>query len=213
MSSKQIKMYRRKTVPKKYMTLNSKKRYTLSKRINIKNNIYYFSRYVSLGTIQASNSIPEFQALFFALSDVPNYLEFVDLFDMYKINAVKITFTPKQNSSISIGSVNNADASSRFFSAIDYNDGTIPVSIDELREYQTAKFTSVIKTHTRYIYKPKIIDSSGAYNPNNPWINTASSSAIHYGLKTAIEPINSTSTTAMLYTVECKYYMSFRNVH
>jgi len=110
----------------------------------------------------------------------------------------------------SLTAVNNPNASSRFFSAIDYNDGTAPTSVDEIREYATAKFTPILKTHKRVIYKPKILDSSSF--SISPWLTTASPGANYFGLKVAVEAMGSSGTTSMTYNIEAKFYMSFKNV-
>jgi len=129
---------------------------------------------------------------------------------MYKINCIKVTFYPQVTQSVSSGSVNNPNASSRFFSVIDYNDGNAPTSIDELRQYQSCKVTPILRKHKRVIFKPKILDTNGF--SISPWMSTASSSANYYGLKVAVEPMDSSSTLTMTYTVEAKFYMSFKQV-
>lgn len=183
-----------------------RKRYTKRTRTSL----YRFTRYSDFGSVFINNINDTFGGLNFSLSDVPNSAEFTSLFDMYKINGVKITFIPQMTENISLGAVNNAYASSRFFSAIDYNDATAPVTVDELRQYQSAKWTPILKRHTRYIPKPKIIDSGGF--TLSPWISTATPNANYFGIKYAIEAMASTGTTTMEYTVECKFYMSFRQV-
>lgn len=172
--------------------------------------LYLFKRFCDYGEIYISSSTPYFGAYNFSLSDLPNSTEFTSLYDMYKINCVKITFLPQQTQSISIGAINNPNASARFFSVIDYNDGTIPTSLDELRQYQSCKMTPILRPHKRVIFKPKILDSNGF--SISPWMSTSSPSANYFGLKIAVEPMDSTTTTTMTYTVEAKLYMSFKQV-
>lgn len=172
--------------------------------------LYLFKRFCDFGTFTISNTTQTFSAFNFSLDDLPNVTEFTSLYDMYKINCVKITFIPQMNTSVSIGSINNPNASARFFSAIDYNDGTAPTSVDDLRQYQSAKYTPILRQHKRVIFKPKILDSSN-YSVS-PWLSTASPSSNYFGLKVAVEAMDSTSTLSMQYKVECKYYMSFKQV-
>lgn len=190
-----------------------------SNRLNVPRNklrkystdvLYYFKRHVDYGELTISNTVNTYTVYNFSLSDLPNSAEFTGLFDMYKVTAVKVTFLPQQTQSISIGTINNPNASSRFFSVIDYNDGTAPSSIDELRQYQTCQFTSVLKPHTRYIPKPKILDTNGF--AISPWMSTASPNANYFGLKVAVEPMDSTSTLSMIYTVEVEMYLVFKQV-
>lgn len=173
--------------------------------------LYLFKRYTgALGPITISNISPTLLAFNFSLSDVPDVTDFTKLYDMYKLNCVKISFIPQMDTNVSLGSLNNPVASARFFSAIDYNDGTAPLNVDELRQYSTCKMTPILRKHKRVIYKPKILDTSG-YS-TSPWMSTSYNTADYYGLKVAIEPMLSTTTTSMTYSVECVYYMSFKKV-
>lgn len=204
--------YRKRTYRKRTgLKRNYRRRYTARSRYSKKGQkLYLFKRHVDFGEFTVANNINTYTAYNFSLSDLPNSTEFTNLYDMYKINCVKIKFLPQQTQSISIGSINNPNASARFFSAIDYNDGAQPTSIDELRQYQTCKYTPILRQHKRVIFKPKILDTNGFSIA--PWMSTASPNANYFGLKVAVEPIDSTSTLSMIYTVECTYYMSFKQV-
>lgn len=199
--------YRRRTGIKRAYRRRFRARTRYSKRGQ---KLYLFKRFCDYGELSISNALPTFSAYNFSLSDLPNSTEFTSLYDMYKINCVKISFIPQQTQSISIGSINNPNASARFFSAIDYNDGSAPTSLDDLRQYQSCKMTPILRTHKRVIFKPKILDSNGF--SISPWMTTASPSANYFGLKVAVEPMESTTTTTMVYTIEAKLYMSFKQV-
>lgn len=202
---------RRRTVYRKRTTRAYRKRFSRGYRYSKRGQrLYLFKRFVRLNEITVDNINASYGAINFSLNDVPNYTEFTALYDMYKINCVKITFLPQMTQSVSIGSVNNPIANARVFTAIDYNDGGQPTSIDELREYQSAKYTTVLRPHKRVIFKPKILDTS-SYSLS-PWMSTAAPTTNYYGLKYAIEPMASSTTTSMAFQVECKYYMSFKNV-
>lgn len=129
---------------------------------------------------------------------------------MYKINCVKMTFLPQVTNNISLSSTNNPNASTRFFSVIDYNDATIPTSIDELRNYASCKMTPILRPHKRIIYKPKIL-VDGVMSAT-PWLATSTSSTNYFGLKIGIETMDSSVTTSMEYSVEAVFYMTFKNV-
>ena len=116
-------------------SMSSRYKSRKSRRIRSKKSQYFFSRYTdALGYVNCDGTNPALYAFNFSLSDLPNYTEFTSLYDMYKINAVKITFIPYQTVSNSVATINNADNTARFFSAIDYNDGTAPITTDNLRE-------------------------------------------------------------------------------
>lgn len=170
--------------------------------------VFLYKRFCSLGTIAADSTLDQFAAYSFELNNLPGFAEFTSLYDFYKINAVKISFIPTQTVSNSLSTISNAQ-NSRFFSVIDYNDDTAPTSLDELRQYASCRYTSIFRTHKRYIYKPKY--SIQSYVQSRQWINTATPSTEWYGLKIGIEAMGSTVSTSMNYRVEAKYYVSFKN--
>lgn len=173
--------------------------------------VYLFKRFLGLGVTPVSNVAPTLYTIDFRLNQLPNYTEFTDLYDQYKINAVKLSFLPSQTQSISLSSTNNS-TQGRFFSAIDYNDANSPVSIDELRQYQSCKWTSMYRPHKRF-FRPKIQDRGASYTPGKPWINCTSPDQQYLALKVGIEPTNATApSTSLYYNVEAKFYMSFKNV-
>lgn len=183
-------------------------------RVGPSKKLHFFSRYVDLGSINASGTLDSLDSYAFQLNDVPGISEFIRLFDQYKLKAVKITFIPQQTENISLSTVNNAWGSQRFFSVIDYNDVNLLGSIDEAREYSTCKWTKVLRSHSRYIPNPQVLssDNTNAVYSWSPWLNTANTDVRYAGLKVAIENTFSTVSTSMLYNIEAKYYMVFRNV-
>lgn len=202
------RFYKKKVYRRKRRTLKKYRR----TGFRSKKNTYHYKRYANLGTFVVGNLTPTFASIDFALQQVPDNSDFTNLYDSYRINAVKVTFRPQQTESISIGSINNPAAYARFISAIDYNDISGVTSMDELRQYQSCKVTSVLKPHRRYIYHPRIQDRGFTYTPGRPWINCTSPDQTHFGLKVGADPINSTTTTTMTYTIEAVFYMSFKYV-
>lgn len=170
-----------------------------------------YKRYVDIGNFFINNITGSGSGLVFTLDQVPGYTEFTNLYDFYKLNAVKLTFYPQMTQNISLGSVNNANASARFFSVIDLNDATAPTSSNDLREYSTCRMTPILRRHSRFL-KPRIQDADKVYTPGRPWLYTSSPSIKHFGLKIFVEPMGSTSTTDMEYKCEAKFYLSFKSV-
>lgn len=202
--------YNRKRVSKKR---TYRRRWTRRTRYNKRGQkLYLFKRYTGIfGVATISNVSPTFISYNFSLRDLPNYQEFTNLYDQYKINAVKISFIPQMTQSVSIGSINNPAANARFFSVIDYNDDTPLTSIDDAREYASCKYTPILRTHKRYL-KPRLQDRGATYTPGRPWVNCTSPEQDYYGVKIAVEPMGSTTTQTMAYSVEAVYYLSFKNV-
>lgn len=182
------------------------KRTLRKKRLNIRKNVYHFTRYCDDVNIIADAVNPTRVAIDFRLNKLPNYTEFTALYDMFKINAVKVIIRPQMSQVNSLGTVNNIYYNDRIYSCIDYNDATAPTDINEVRQYQSCKIGSSIKPHKRYIYKPKILDSS-SYSMH-PWVACTAPNTSWYGLKVAIDTV----PNAAFWTVEVKYYLSFKNV-
>ncbi|AUM61706.1 capsid [uncultured virus] len=206
--------YRKRTYRKRYTRNRTYRRkyrrpYRYSRKTGQK--VYLYKRHCDFGEINVSNLTGAQGSYIFKLSQLPSVAEFTNLYDTYKINAVKLVFLPQQTQSVSIGSINNANAAARFFSVLDYNDNSVPLGPDELREYQSCKYTPILRPHKRY-FKPRIQDRGSSYTPGRPWINCTSPDQEYFGLKYAIEPIDSSTTTSMIYTVEAKFYLSFKQV-
>lgn len=191
----------------------------------IKQPVHYFTRFVDKGTISGDGTgTASFGVVSFTLSEVPGFGEFVNLYDYFKLNAVKVSFIPVSNvsvySAMGSGSIPlgaNTTYYDRFFSVVDYNDATVPTSIDSLREYSNCKWSPNNKIHKRFLH-PKVIlsvDDASAGSPvelgqfnKNPWLSTASNGAVFYGIKYAFEQF--TNNSDVRYRIECKFYMSFK---
>lgn len=170
--------------------------------------VYYFKRFSNAYTGFIVDNVGErFLTVNFSLNDVPNYTEFTAMFQLYKINAVKLHILPPQTMSNSLLTINNAQPSARLFSCIDTT-GNAYATINDMRQNQTLRFTSVLRPHKRYVYKPKILDGS-SYNVS-PWMSTSSPSTNYYCLDLGCEPIGSTTTTSMTFSIEATLYLSFK---
>lgn len=197
--------------------------------------VYYFKRKSSqvfdwigggpISTILSSGATTQSWAnIAFRLQDVPNYSDWTNAFDAYRIRAVKVNLIPMGNVSLSSNGVTGmagipvGNYAVRCFSAFDPNqDGvgiTGPNAVDQLREYQNSRWTPYNRIHKRYL-KPKIeMTSYGTSSGVNltgkqPWIQTADGgAAVHYGMPLAIDIANYPVGTP-LYQIECTYYLQF----
>lgn len=197
--------YRRRTSRKRSYRRRFRRSYRYSKKGT---KVFMYKRFCSLGTVAADSTLDQFFPFSFELNNVQGFSEFAQLYDFYKINAVKISFIPSQTMSNSLSTISN-NQNTRFFSVIDYNDDSTISSLDDLRQYSTCKWTSAFRTHKRYIYKPK--HSIASYVQSSQWCSTATPTTEWYGLKVGIEAMGATVTTSMNYRVEAKYYLSFKN--
>lgn len=196
-----------KTPSKKYPKTSSKKSMTMYKQPS--NPVRLVKRTSDYFSITVSGVAGSFGAYNFKLANVPGYAEFTNLYDQYRINAVSVCFFPRQTETSTLATVDTAKGNARLLTAIDYNDDTVPLTFDSLREYENCEVVSILEKHERYIPKPLFLNNSG--QNVNGWLATSSPSTNHYGLKYAIEPTLATGG-AFTYTVEVVYYLAFKNV-
>jgi hypothetical protein len=203
---KRTRSFNQKTAVRKVAKTDKSKKLAMYKQPN---NVRLARRNADYGQIVCALTTPTYGAFTLRLSNVPNSAEFTSLYDQYKINAVSLTFYPQlteASSIVAVTSVQNA----RVLTAIDYTDAAIPVSMDELREYENCEVNSAVKSFSVYIENPKFIDNTGSLRTG--YISTSSPSTLHYGLKYAIETLNPASAGAYLFRVEAVYYMSFKAI-
>lgn len=179
---------------------------------------HFFKFHVDKGAIafdDASNSAVA--GFTFKLSDISNYTELTALFDSYKLNKIVIMFFPTFNSIVN-PLTNASQILPTITSAIDPDDATAPSTQNELREYDTCRFTSGPRMHKRIIY-PKlrgILYNGGGdgYKKERPcYIDTAQAGVEHYGLKVWMDNGGNSSTGQTPYScrVEAIYYLTCKN--
>lgn len=146
---------------------------------------HHFKRTFLSDIFFSSNTGPVFGGLSFRLSSLPNYTEFTNLFDQYRINKIVIRFVPSANSD----SVGSTHVIPNFHTIIDNNDSTTPTALNELYESQSWKRTRGTQVQTRVFTPSSLIDIG--LSSNSPkwkqWISTDFPSVDHYGLKYALE--------------------------
>lgn len=159
----------------------------------------------------------------FTLDSLPNYTEFTNLYDLYKINGIKLTFVPSASEYINstTSGTANQNGFQRFASVLDFDDTSTPVNENELLQYSSLKQTPGWATHSRY-FKPRvntvvegIVGATLASSSTAPkWISTANPEVEHLGVKIFVPPpiAGSSVSAAITYTVYATYYVSCRNV-
>lgn len=186
--------------------------------------VHYFTRFQNYGTIQALNATTiTFGVVFFELANVPGFAEFTAMYDFFKINAVSVRFIPQSNVNLYNDTGQVQVVASQFYNRIvtvvDYNDRTVPTSLNDLRQYGNCKVGTNNRVHKRFFHpKPTLAvdEDSGsgtsyglAQMGKIPWIATGSDQAEWYGIKYGIEHANPGGTVD-LYKVEVKLYLSFK---
>jgi len=156
----------------------------------------------------------------FALSQVAGYADFTALFDEYRINWVKLTFTPPVTRAAStVGAGTNVNPSYPFYTVLDYNEVNAPANLTELGQYSSCvthdmngkPFSVFIRPHILGMVYQSAIATSYVSLPPRQWIANNYSAVPHYGLKygfmgtnIAVAPIDVLNITAE-WSVSCKY--------
>jgi hypothetical protein len=171
--------------------------------------IHNFYLSASRGAITTSTTIPSAGALTFILQDLPAYTELTALYDQYRIMKVKVEF-------IVTGATNPLTGPpGLILTALDYNDATTPASVNELVQYETVQSVPVGNYFERTLQPRSAVAAySGVFtsfaNVYAQWIDTASSSVVHYGIKYYIPAI-----ATSVYTISpiAHYHVQCRSLH
>lgn len=158
-------------------------------------NLAYFT------TSTVSNT---FAGTFFALSSMNDASEYAAVFDQYRIMAVEITLMP---STLTVSGLTG-----HILCAIDYDD--VATTTPALMAQKSTVVISNLQDTVVRSFTPKIALAaySGAFTsysvaPAHTWINTASTTVQHYGLKITANP----TTTAITYDLYTRVWFQFRN--
>jgi len=165
--------------------------------------------------ISCSSAGPVTGAIGFQLSFVQNYQVYVNLYDYYKINQVKMRFIPvtADNRDYSTTTPNLAQNLPFFYTCIDRDDGTIPSDSAEVRAYGNSrtwnpnrKFTITMKPSVlTAIYSSSVLT---AYKITPaPKLDLGYQFVPHFGLKYAMDACSPTG--AYTYRVEILYNITF----
>lgn len=151
----------------------------------------------------------------FKLNDLPNYQEFQSLYDLFRVNKVKVTIVPNftglDGGSIPLGAQDllGVQGTNSYWwfsgmpnihSVIDYDSISLVDNLPDLMQYSTYRMTRGNRMHSRY-WTPAVImgtesecdpDGTVARTPTmqkfKPWLDTATGHCVpHYGMKLAID--------------------------
>jgi len=152
----------------------------------------------------------------FSLNDIDVTGErtlWAQLYDCYKINMIKIEWIPRANfmPMNSAQDVNNF----LFWTCIDYDDSTVPGSLQEVINYRNARKTMGYRRHKR-IFRPTYsvpkyaTATTSGYGPGRGWIDCASGGVVHYGLKYGAQSGGTPGGSSDYYDVITTYYVAFK---
>lgn len=203
--------YRRKRTVKRRSGLQ--RSMVLYKRPNFNN--YFFKRRFIKGTLTFGGLAETFLSYTFKLTDLPNYQEFTNLFDRYRINKVTVTIIPNWTANDANPITTTERVNPCIYSLIDYTEDGLPTSLNDMFEDTQCKVTRGAKVHSR-TFRPAILQQAfkstitTGYQPAwGKWITTDDSAMPYYCLKVGLDKTqtqnnNWTAKVFMTYYIQCK---------
>jgi len=182
--------------------------------ISMLNKEYSFIQTINSTAIGQLAITPNLGAFYFRFADLNQSSSFAVLFDQYKIDMIEATFYPmfRANAMVSVASI----VTPLLYTAVDLDDATAPASIAALNEY------SVCQCHGddgpfKVVFKPHVAIAAysgtfASFANQSSWIDVASTTVQHYGLKWGITPGLSGQTIFQEWNVNFRIAIRFKNV-
>lgn len=174
---------------------------------------YFFKRSFTAANLSCASGAALNATFQFRLADLPAVTDFTNLFQRYRINRVKIEFTPDFN----VGQQISTNGMFLIYGVIDRETLTALGTTAQAEEYSSLKIWRCNEKHTVY-FKPSgtmgVTDvAATAYNivSEPQWISSSVNSVEHLGYK-LISDTNSTGNTYTCY-VRLTYYISVKDVY
>ena len=178
--------------PRRYRRKPAYRRKRLMKRTRARLNlgVHSFKRKVVLGNVQAYNNagvgVNAAVAFSFKLSDLPQYTDFTNLFDQYKLTGVKLDFIPfADNISWEVASngASIAAPGGPLLVSVDMDDATAPASASEMLSRQNVKVIPVGRRFQMFL-RPKYGDVANTTTlaPATGFIDCDTPNTPHYGV-------------------------------
>jgi len=156
----------------------------------------------------SSASVPNGAAKKFILNDIQNSGSFTSVFDEYRIRDIEVWLVPRESFSIAAGS--NAGL---LTSAVDIDD--VSAGLISLTDASGAITTPGVCGHY-HKWSPRVANSvysAGAFGAfgaeESPWLDCASPSIEHYGLKSYI----TVCSQVYIFDLIARYTVDYRRVH
>lgn len=150
----------------------------------------------------------------FTLNNIPDYTEFTNLYDTYKICGIRQKFVFDVNNADIGTSVTPPNGMPTLITVNDYNDVSALATEEEAMQYRTYRNRSLFKPISRY-FKPTMTDNTGGGISNifkRRWTPTSEADIVHLGLKALVAGYNFTANLTSLgrLRVYTTYYLAFR---
>lgn len=172
-----------------------------------------------VSSINNTNLITEsFWCISPKLSDLPGYANFTALFDQYRITRVEVEILPTAQPALVTGGTLGTARGCYLFTVVDNDDASVPASINEMRQYATAKVHANMSVVKRS-FKPAVLvqayesNVATAYEPKfNAWISTTDPATQQFGMKIGMYTVDSSNpTNTVIYIVGARYWVQCKN--
>ena len=176
--------------------------------------------------IPVNSTTTQTSRITFAASDLTNFNDYANLYDQYKICAIKIKFhkmvSPEMPLLVNpnVGETTTWPNLPFLYGLVDYNYASSGITVSQMREYGNVRFWKPFTEQTFYfrpcIEQPATVPggTSNAVTVKSKWIDTDVNNILHHGFVIGNDPFSFTSITnanaRLDYTVTL--YMKFKNV-
>lgn len=166
-----------------------------------------------------SESTPDFatQNIVIALSDLPDYTEFQNLFQMYRFNLIKMVFTPDITTNF-FDELNNVEVVIPEIWTVADPVYPVPLTQDAYNQHPSLRKTMLNKPVIRF-FKPAVavettVDSNAMSRPKwKQWINTGNADVGHEGFAWAYVWTNIGGNTLRMHVnLDITVYMSVKGI-
>jgi len=166
-------------------------------------------------TITATATTVSQLQIYFALNVLDNAASFANVWDQYRLDAVRVTVKP-QNNAVQLVT-NSTTALTQLYAVIDYDNVTALGTVAAAREYANCIVLEPGESFVR-TFQPRLAVNvyGGAFGSfgNSPpmWLDSASPGVQHYGMKFLVPGVTVGQTLLQSWDVVVEYYVSFANV-
>lgn len=183
-------------------------------RANLRNDIYYFRRWIRNPETIVGNATynPYISAYAFTFNQLVNVGEFTSLFDQYMITRIQVRWFLRIDPSAQTAATASYP---RHYCFKDWDDSGLPIDLNAFREHSKCQVRVMHPNRPIVVtYKPAVLIqlyetlTNAAYGPKwRQWIDCNDPDVPHYGLKWAIDDLTNTNYRV---TTEVRYWFKMR---
>jgi len=188
---------------------------TLSTRVPSSTPVFTTRCALSPIILVASASATQSSSINANFNNTDNVANFQTIFDQYRIVAMRVNIIPQNNA---IRLVTNSTTSLvDFYTVIDYDNPTALSNAAAARDYENCMIQAPGESAMR-VFQPRMALAAyaGAFtsyaNTQPLWIDCASPSVQHYGLKYFIPQATAAQTQLQSWELNAEYFIQFRSV-